>query len=40
MKALAHDERVRQTARDLAAEMAALGGAEQAAEALEKVAAS
>ena len=37
VKALASDEKVRQTARDLAAELAALGGAEKAAEALEQV---
>jgi MGT family glycosyltransferase len=37
VKAIAHDEKVRQTARDLAAEMASLGGAERAAEALERI---
>lgn len=37
VKAIANDERVRQTARELAAEMAALGGAERAAEAIEAI---
>lgn len=37
VKALANDMRVRQTARDFAAEMAALGGAERAAVALEGI---
>ncbi len=37
-KALVSDEKVRETARDLAAEMASLGGAERAADALEKIA--
>jgi len=40
VKALSHDEKVRQKARDLAAELASLGGADRAAEALENVAAS
>ncbi|MEP7292794.1 MAG: glycosyltransferase [Chloroflexota bacterium] len=39
VKALANDEKVRKTAHDLATEMAALGGVERAAEALEGVAA-
>jgi UDP:flavonoid glycosyltransferase YjiC (YdhE family) len=38
VKALANDERVRQTARDFAAEMHSLGGAERAADALEAIA--
>ena len=38
VKALAHDEKVRQKARDLAAELASLGGADRAAEALENLA--
>ncbi len=38
VKALATDDRVRQTARDLAAQMAALGGAPRAAAALERLA--
>lgn len=38
VKALANDERVRKTARDLAAELASLGGAERAAQALEGIA--
>ncbi len=38
VKALANDAKVRQTARDLAAELASLGGAERAAEAVERVA--
>jgi MGT family glycosyltransferase len=37
VKAIAADARVRQTARDLAVELAALGGAERAAEALENI---
>ncbi len=37
VKALASDENVRQTARDLAAELAVLGGAERAAEAVEGI---
>lgn len=40
VKALANDEKVRQTARDLAAELASLGGADRAAEAMETVAGS
>ncbi len=40
VKALANDDKVRQTARDLAAELAALGGAERAAAALEGIAGS
>jgi len=38
VKALANDEKVRQKARDLAAEMASLGGADRASEALENLA--
>ncbi|MFN8448694.1 MAG: glycosyltransferase [Anaerolineae bacterium] len=37
VRAIASDEKVRQTARDLAAEMASLGGAERAAEAVEQI---
>jgi len=36
-KALLGDARVQQTARDLAAEMASLGGAESAADAIEGI---
>ncbi len=38
VRAVANDERVRQTALDLAAELAVLGGAERAAEAIEAIA--
>jgi MGT family glycosyltransferase len=37
VKAIASDDKVRQTARDLAAEMAALGGPERAAEAIARI---